>query len=93
MEVNMADDAAGEMMSRWDWITVYYHDMPRPGLHRERLSGPWIRYKLYTGSAPDNRGRLWAFNLKKGFQEKVPRARLREARKPINETDIDPQAQ
>jgi hypothetical protein len=73
LEVNMAADGTGEMMTRWDWVPVVLHDTAsQRGPPPERLSGPWPRYKLYMGSAPDGAGRGWAFDQKGGWGAIVP---------------------
>ncbi|OKP10596.1 hypothetical protein PENSUB_3899 [Penicillium subrubescens] len=72
MEVNMVADTIGNFMTLWDWIPVTIHTVLPKKRPPPRLSGPWHRYKFYTGSAPDGTGRTWAFNLKKGWDTLVP---------------------
>ncbi|KAJ5159992.1 uncharacterized protein N7482_006996 [Penicillium canariense] len=73
IEVNMTD-TNGAYMTSWDWTPCTLTDNTafRPC---ERLSGPWLRYKLYMGSAPDGTGVTHIFNLKGGFKTRVPTIR------------------
>lgn len=72
MEVNMLADTTGNFMTLWDWIPVTIYTVLPRRRPPPRLSGPWHRYKFYTGSAPDGTGRTWAFNQKQGWDTLVP---------------------
>jgi hypothetical protein len=85
VEVNMAADGTGEMMCPWDWAPVTLNDPTGVYQPAPRLSGPWVRYKLYTGSAPGGLGKTWAFDQKGGWNGiPVPRARMKDRRRPYH---------
>ncbi|KAJ5618471.1 hypothetical protein N7528_006582 [Penicillium herquei] len=50
VEVNIKDEN-GDFMTTWDEILCVVTDPP-PHLYTPRLSGHWLRYKLYTAGAP-----------------------------------------
>ncbi|CRL25160.1 unnamed protein product [Penicillium camemberti] len=59
LEVNMWDEKEKKYMAAsWDSIPV----VVLPGRGTKRLNGPWMRWKFYTGTAPDNSNRLWIYD-------------------------------
>ncbi|KAJ5791348.1 uncharacterized protein N7518_008359 [Penicillium psychrosexuale] len=59
LEVNMWDEQQKQYMAAsWDSIPV----VVLPGRGTKRLNGPWMRWKFYTGTAPDNSNRLWIYD-------------------------------
>lgn len=59
VQVNMWDPVNLRYMAdHWDYIPV----LVLPGRGAKRLNGPWMRWKFYTASCPDNSKRLWIFD-------------------------------
>ncbi|KAF3030996.1 hypothetical protein E8E15_011499 [Penicillium rubens] len=59
LEVNMWDEHEKQYMAdSWDSIPV----VVLPGRGTKRLNGPWMRWKFYTATAPDNSNRLWIYD-------------------------------
>ncbi|KAJ5877330.1 hypothetical protein N7455_000795 [Penicillium solitum] len=62
--VTLGDGSKKAMLVRelevniWDSIPV----VVLPGRGTKRLNGPWMRWKFYTGTAPDNSNRLWIYD-------------------------------
>jgi hypothetical protein len=54
-------------MTRWDWMPVIIYDMTLPGLHQRSQAHIFIHFKFFTGSASDDSGKLFTFDLKSGW--------------------------
>lgn len=55
-------------MVRWDWIQCLVREGTIATGRVPRLVGPWLRFKLFTGTAPDGQNLLWVHNKKSAFQ-------------------------
>lgn len=75
-------DVDGLEMTDWDPVQCIIMPGNAPVRRPLRLNGPWLRYKLYTATAPDNTNRLFIHDKKAGFTEKVPTVYQRFARAP-----------
>ncbi|CAG8889577.1 unnamed protein product [Penicillium egyptiacum] len=59
LEVNMWDEQEKQYMAAsWDSIPVVV--LPERGT--KRRNGPWMRWKFYTATAPDNSNCLWLYD-------------------------------
>ncbi|KAJ5169197.1 uncharacterized protein N7482_004791 [Penicillium canariense] len=63
-------------MPSWDLIQCIVWTHPRSSYNRPaRINGPWMRFKIYTASAPEGTPNMWLFDKKSGFIERVPTVR------------------
>ncbi|CAI7576616.1 unnamed protein product [Penicillium glandicola] len=58
LEVNIWNRQERKYMASWDSIPV----IVLFGDGTQRLNGPWLRWKFYTATAPDNSKRLWLYD-------------------------------
>ncbi|KAJ5788142.1 hypothetical protein N7457_003132 [Penicillium paradoxum] len=59
LQANIWDaDERRYMVPEWDSIPAVIN----PTTGAKRLNGPWLRWKLYTATCPDNSRRLWIYD-------------------------------
>lgn len=60
-------DVDGHEMTEWDLVQCIIMPGNAPVRRPLRLTGPWLRCKLYTATALDNTNRLFIQEKKRGF--------------------------
>lgn len=74
LEINMWNPKDMKwMLPNWDPISIYI--MPgKTSLTKPRLSGPWLRHRLYSATVPDTTKRLWLFDYNPSYPPEGERA-------------------
>ncbi|KAJ5766053.1 uncharacterized protein N7511_003669 [Penicillium nucicola] len=82
IELNMLDPDSGTLLlKKWEPVPCAVRG-GTPNTGGERLSGLWMRRKLYTYTAPDNTDRLWIHN-ERPFIKDMPKATKAQMAAPI----------
>jgi hypothetical protein len=87
MQFMILEDTGSSIMSMYPQDIWQLQARPGGGaaVPSPLLGATGVRYKLYTGSAPDGSGKTWAFDQKGGWNGiPVPRARMRDRRRPYH---------
>lgn len=75
LEVAMFGDNNSGMMTNqglWDLVQVSIKDGYQEDFHDERVCGIWSRFKLYSGTCPDQSGRVYLSDSRPGMVNAVP---------------------
>lgn len=75
-------------MTSWDFCQIMTRKGGHSNLSGSRLGGPWLRYKLFTATAPDNTTHLWVSDHKDGLTGLLPNVSAKDAKKPPDLTLI-----